>query len=112
MKQKSLVYDKLCAECHRKMNLLYRLQEVPAEYSHAGIGRCGLCDFAGALTEYYYDPVKDKRTPEERAAIKAQLAASTVPKFCRTEAERENAKDYGWTQETFDSLDLAMIGKM
>ena len=109
MKQKSLVYDKLCAECHRKMNLLYRLQEVPAEYSHAGIGRCGLCNFAGALTEYCYDPVRDKRTPEERAAIKAQLAASTVPKFRRTEAERENAKDYGWTQETFDSLDR-MVG--
>lgn len=108
MKRKSLVYDKLCAECHRKMNLLYRLQEVPAEYSHAGIGKCGLCDFAGALTEYCYDPVRDKRTPEERTAI-TQRAANAAPKFRRTEAEREDAKDYGWTQETFDSLDR-MVG--
>ncbi len=105
MKQKNLVYDSLCAECHEKMSLLYVLHDVPAEYSRAGAGKCSLCDFRGALTECSYDPVRDKRTPEERARIKAERAAAIAPKFYRTEAEREDAKDYGWTQETFAGLD-------
>lgn len=105
MKQKRFVYANLCAECHRKMDLLYALHDVPAEYARAGTGKCALCDFRGALTACSYDPAADKRTPEERAAIKAQLAANAAPKFRRTEAERKEEKSGAWMRENLERLE-------
>lgn len=105
MKQKRFVHANLCAECHRKMDLLYALHDVPAEYARAGTGKCALCDFRGALTACRYDPAADKRTPEETAAIKARRAAAEAPKFRRTEAEREEEKSGAWMRETFERLE-------
>ena len=76
MKNKSnMVYDHLCADCYRKLNTLYRLHDVPLERQRGGRGKCGLCDFRGELTEIEYDRVKDKRSPEERARLRAELNA-------------------------------------
>lgn len=105
MKQKRFVHANLCAECHGKMELLYVLHDVPAEYARAGTGKCALCDFRGALTACRYDPAADKRTPEETAAIKARRAAAEAPKFRRTEAEREEEKSSAWMRETFERLE-------
>lgn len=105
MKRGKIVYANLCAECHRKMDLLYVLHDVPAEYARAGTGKCALCDFRGALTACRYDPAADKRTPEETAAIKARRAAAEAPKFRRTEAEREKEKSGAWMRETFERLE-------
>ncbi len=104
MKREKNVYANLCATCHRKMDLLYVLHDVPAEYARAGTGKCALCDFRGALTACRYDPAADKRTPEELAAIKARRAAE-APKFRRTEAEREEEKSSAWMRETFERLE-------
>ena len=105
MKRGKIVYANLCAECHRKMDLLYVLHDVPAEYAREGTGKCALCDFRGALTACRYDPAADKRTPEELAAIKARRAAAEAPKFRRTEAEREEEKSGAWMRETFERLE-------
>ena len=105
MKRGKIVYANLCAECHRKMDLLYVLHDVPAEYARTGTGKCALCDFRGALTACRYDPAADKRTPEELAAIKARRAAAEAPKFRRTEAEREEEKSNAWMREMFERLE-------
>lgn len=105
MKRGKIVYANLCAECHRKMDLLYVLHDVPEEYTRAGTGKCALCDFRGALTACRYDPAADKRTPEELAAIKTRRAAAEAPKFRRTEAEREEEKSGAWMRETFERLE-------
>lgn len=103
-KKRKRVYIHLCATCAQKMLVLYRMRETPAEYVRGGMGKCNICDFRGALTEYSYDPKTDHRTPEEQAEIRAAQAAAIAPRLRRTEAEREDAKDYGFTRETFARL--------
>lgn len=56
----SRIRTQLCAGCADKLGKLYRLTEVPGEYSHAGYGKCGLCSFRGELSEFIYDPERDK----------------------------------------------------
>ena len=113
MKNKSnMVYDHLCADCYRKLNTLYRLHDVPLERQRGGRGKCGLCDFRGEMTEIEYDRVKDKRSPEERARLRAELNAppKTREEIRRKEEPAPAPKDYGFTRQTF--LDLAALDKL
>ena len=93
MKNKSnMVYDHLCATCYLKLNTLYRLHDVPLERQRGGRGKCGLCDFRGELTEIEYDRVKDKRSPEERARLRAELNARGDQAAGRTDAGTEGLR--------------------
>lgn len=106
MKNKSnIVHDRLCTDCYRKLETLFTLHDIPPIRQRGGRGACGICGFRGELTEIEYDRVKDKRTPEETAAIKARRAAAEAPKFRRTEAEREKEKSGAWMRETFERLE-------
>ena len=77
-----------------------------------GRGACGICGFRGELTEIEYDRVKDKRSPEERARLRAELNAppKTREEIRRKEEPAPAPKDYGFTQQTF--LDLATLDKL
>lgn len=100
------VRTSLCAACAEIMSTrMYRLHEVPAEYARAGCGKCALCDFRGALTEYTYDTERDRLTSAECERAKRE-AEETRRRAQRRPAAppAEEAKDYGWTQETFDDL--------
>lgn len=113
MKNKSnMVYDHLCATCYQKLNTLFTLHDIPPIRHRGGRGACSLCNFRGELTEIEYDRVKDKRSPEERARLRAELNA---PPKSREEIRRKEEptpapKDYGFTQQTF--LDLAALDKL
>ena len=84
MKRGKIVYANLCAECHRKMELLYVLHDVPEEYARAGTGKCALCDFRGALTACRYDPAADKRTaaPAQAALPRPCSFPSSAARLC------------------------------
>lgn len=103
MKNKSnMVYDHLCADCYRKLSVTYTLHDIPPIRQRGGSGKCGICDFRGELTEIEYDRVKDKRPPEERARLRAEIRHREEP--------APAPKDYGFTQQTF--LDLAALDKL
>ena len=56
--------------------------------------------------------MKDKRSPEERARLRAELNAppKTREEIRRQEEPAPAPKDYGFTQQTF--LDLAALDKL
>lgn len=113
MKKNTKVYDQLCATCYQKLNALYRLRETPPERARGGHGKCALCDFRGELTAIEYDPATDKRSPEERAMLRAQLNAAPKSRAEIRHSEPEAApapKDYGFTRQTY--LDLAALGDL
>lgn len=103
MPKNKRVYTQLCASCAEKMSALCRLRETPPEYARGGYGRCGLCDFRGALTEYSYDPIADKRTPEERKRRAAGKSAKATHR-CNCAAADE-PRDYAFTADDFAALD-------
>ncbi len=61
MSKTKSVHDYLCTDCYERLNKLYILHDVPAEYSRSGRGRCALCGFRGELTEIFYHPERDQR---------------------------------------------------
>ena len=75
----SRIRTQLCAGCADKLGKLYKLTEVQSEYSHAGYGKCGLCLFRGELSEFSYDPERDKieKAPEKQKEIKRGCTFST-----------------------------------
>lgn len=113
MKNKSnIVHDRLCTDCYRKLETLFTLHDIPPIRQRGGRGACGICGFRGELTEIEYDRVKDKRSPEERARLRAELNAppKTREEIRRKEEPTPAPKDYGFTQQTF--LDLAALDKL
>lgn len=83
------IQTRLCASCYEKMRKLYRLDEVPAVYQRMGYNKCSLCDFAGQLTVYSYDPERDRRTPQERQRMKEREADARKQDGRRAEPERQ-----------------------
>lgn len=112
MKKSNMVYDHLCATCYLKLNTLFTLHDIPPIRQRGGRGACGICGFRGELTEIEYDRVKDKRSPEERARLRAELNAppKTREEIRRQEDPAPASKDYGFTQQTY--LDLAALDKL
>ena len=113
MKNKSnMVYDHLCATCYQKLNTLFTLHDIPPIRQHGGRGACSICGFRGETTQIEYDRVKDKRSPEERARLRAELNAppKTREEIRRQEEPAPAPKDYGFTRQTF--LDLAALDKL
>lgn len=113
MKNKSnMVYDHLCATCYLKLNTLFTLHDIPPIRQRGGRGACSICGFRGELTEIEYNRVKDKRSPEERARLRAELNAppKTREEIRRQEEPAPAPKDYGFTRQTF--LDLAALDKL
>lgn len=98
----SKIRTTLCASCYAKLNKLYRLREVSAVYQRAGYNKCSLCDFAGQLTEYSYDPESDRRTERERQQMKEREAGARAQRFRRTEEEKQ---DCMFSAADFDALD-------
>ena len=111
MKNRSgMVYDHLCATCYQKLNTLYRLHDIPLEFQRGSKGMCSLCNFRGELTEIEYDREKDKRTPEERERLRAELNALPKSREKIKRQEEPSPKDYGFTRQMY--LDLAKLGKL
>jgi hypothetical protein len=102
MQKNKRVYTQLCASCAEKMDKLYRLRETPPQYARGGYGKCGLCDFRGALTEYSYDPA-EMRTAEENRRFAAEKSERTP---CRCDrAAADEPRDYAFTADDFAALD-------
>lgn len=101
---KSRIRTRLCAGCAAKLGKLYHLSEVPAEYARAGYAGCGLCGFRGELTEYSYDPERDRKTPQER---ETEAKAGAPAQWRRTEEEKQECM---FTPADFACLDDALNG--
>lgn len=108
MPKSKRIYTQLCASCAEKMSALYRLHETPPEYARGGYGKCGLCDFRGALTEYSYDPQTDKRTQAERKRRQAEKAATAAQARRGASTADPALRDYAFTAADFAALDKAL----